>query len=73
MHIVLPTQSSGEWRLRQNDSLKREKTQQHSIQVGELSEWRSQHIDSLSERRPGYTQRQRQLVRFKKDPVHSAA
>ncbi len=25
MHVVLPKRSSGEWRLRQNDSLKREK------------------------------------------------
>ncbi len=39
----------------------------------ELSEWRSQHNDYLSERRPGYTQRQRQLVGLKKEPVHSTA
>ncbi len=28
-------------------------------------EWRSQHNDSLIERRPGYTQRHRQLVMLK--------
>ncbi len=32
---------------------------------------RTQHNDSLSKRRPGETQLQRQLVRLKKEPVHS--
>ncbi len=45
-------------------------------------EWRFRQNDSLNERTPGtldpgrgpgYTQRQRQLVRLKKEPVHSAA
>ncbi len=33
-------------------------------------EWRSQHNDSLVERRPGYTQRHRQLVMLKRS-LHS--
>ncbi len=72
MHVVLPKRSSGEWRLRQNDSLN-ERTPGTLNPGRELSEWRSQHDNSLIERRPGYTQRQRQLVRLKKEPVHSAA
>ncbi len=73
MHVVLPKRSSGEWRLRQNDSQTREHLA-HSIQVGELLRVEVSFFDdSLIERRPGHTQRQRQLVRLKKEPVHSAA
>ncbi len=31
---MLPKQNSEEWRLQQNDSLKREEAEQHSILVG---------------------------------------
>ncbi len=69
MHIVLPKRSSGEWRLIwQNDSQMREKLTTLDPGRGTLRVEVSAHSD----RRPGYTQRQRQLVKLKKEPVHSA-
>ncbi len=63
MHVVLPKRSSGEWRLRQNDSLNERTPGTLDPGRGTLKSGMSQHDDSLIERRPGYTQRQRQLVR----------
>ncbi len=64
MHVVLPKRSSGEWRLRQNDSLN-ERTPGTLDPGRGTQEWRPQHNYSLIERRPGYTQRHRQLVMLK--------